>query len=457
MPPPSLLAHLDASKDASALSLAYASIGDEGCAAIARYMRENVMLRTMDLRGNNIRADGLVVLAHALRTSCNMTSLCLKWNNAGSHERGVQAICDVLKGNTSMTHLDLRNNKVGAEAGVHLAQMLRENSHLTHLDLSWNDLGVDGGKALLEGVQANHTLIDCQLSGNRIAEDTLHAIAFIIRRNRQTAPMGASALKADQPQEMISPPISPSGRSGMNATGTSAGAYGGLGQSAGELNMTSGTQKSDRTDLALTTGAQEAQAKAMEMPMPARTQIKAAPPVQDDELSLKLLQREQNHSNAEDARFFGEVAEYIDLLQLDVARNKKYRMDAEERERVVTKGFMEREMRYAQEMRELENLLAKAKAERDELLHDTQYVGSEIERVREEKAKTTQDRDKMEEIARATADRLRADIRDALTIKADLETQIYKIKRRQTEQEEENERLRTYLSKCKDDLDRALK
>merc|ERR1712061_5072 len=127
--------------------------------------------------------------------------------------------------------------------------------------------------------------------------------------------------------------------------------------------------------------------------------------VQDEGLALKLLQKEQNYTNAEDARFFGEVAEYIDLLQLDVSRNKKYRMDAEERERVVTKGFMEREMRYAQEMRELENLLSKAKAEKDELLHDTQYLGNEIERVREEKGKTLQDRMKLEEIARATADR----------------------------------------------------
>merc|ERR1719450_492471 len=179
--------------------------------------------------------------------------------------------------------------------------------------------------------------------------------------------------------------------------------------------------------------------------------------VQDEGLSLKLLQREGGSLNAEDARFFGEVAEYIDLLQLDVARNKKYRMDAEERERVVTKGFMEREMRYAQEMRELENLLAKAKAEKDELLHDTTYIQSEIERVREEKARTMQDRMKLEEIARATADRLRCDIKDGLTVKADLETQIYKVKRRQQEQEEENARLRTYLSKCKDDLDRALR
>merc|ERR1719276_695039 len=129
--------------------------------------------------------------------------------------------------------------------------------------------------------------------------------------------------------------------------------------------------------------------------------------VGDESISLKLLQKERDYTNAEDARFFGEVAEYVDLLQLDVARNKKYRMDSEERERVVTKGFMEREMRYAQEMRELENLLAKAKAEKDELLHDTSYLQSEIERVREEKSKTMHDRMKLEEISRATADRLR--------------------------------------------------
>mmetsp|Transcript_11859 Transcript_11859/g.26098 ORF Transcript_11859/g.26098 Transcript_11859/m.26098 type:complete len:115 (-) Transcript_11859:85-429(-) len=114
-------------------------------------------------------------------------------------------------------------------------------------------------------------------------------------------------------------------------------------------------------------------------------------------------------------------------------------------------------MRYAQEMRELENLLAKAKAEKDEILHDCAYVQHEIDRVRAEKAKTVDDRNKMEEVARATSDRLRADIRDALTMKADFETQIYKTKRRQQEQEEENARLRTYLSKCKEDLDRALR
>merc|ERR1719456_49832 len=90
-----------------------------------------------------------------------------------------------------MTHLDLRNNKLGSECGPLLGQLLEFNSTITHLDLSWNDLGVDGGKALLKGIEGNHALIDCQLSGNRIAEDTLHAIAFILRRNRQAAPLSA--------------------------------------------------------------------------------------------------------------------------------------------------------------------------------------------------------------------------------------------------------------------------
>merc|ERR1719214_115598 len=195
-------------------------------------------------------------------------------------------------------------------------------------------------------------------------------------------------------------------------------------------NATAGpTQTQDRS-LDLTGGDQT-------MAAPQKQRI-----VQDESISLKLLQKERDYTNAEDARFFGEVAEYIDLLQLDVARNKKYRMDAEERERIVTKGFMEREMRYAQEMRELENLLAKAKAEKDELVQETQYLQNEIDRVREEKSKTMQDRLKLEELARATADRLRCDIRDGLAVKADLETQIYKVKRRQQDQEEENARLR---------------
>eukprot|EP00913_Durusdinium_trenchii_P004506 g4183.t1 len=363
-------------QDSAALSLAYASVGDDGCTAIARYMRENVMLRTLDLRGNNIRADGLVVLAHGLRSGgSNMTSVCFKWNQIGSHPRGVQALCDVLKDNESITHVDLRNNKIGADCGAFLGDMLRHNRcsarTVTHLDLSWNDLGIEGGKAILDGMQANHSLIDCQLSGNRIAEehmvcsrdpvqevhltlnlandrfpapagarslcgadgyatdrqDTLHAIAFILRRNRQTAPMGASTFR--QERGMTTQDPTAAGAAAASPSPTSPASPG-----ARSVNM------NVPSEAAPSPSPKEGPATSN---LPAATPAKVQPPVHDEAGSeadvgkrlspqtLKLLQREQNHSNAEDARFFGEVAEYIDLLQLDVARNKKYRMDAEER------------------------------------------------------------------------------------------------------------------------------
>jgi hypothetical protein len=353
----------------------------------------------------------------------------MKWNQVGSHERGIQALCDVLGSNDSITHVDLRNNKLGPPCGDYIGQMLMENCTLTHLDLSWNELGPEGGKAVLRGLQGNHALVDCQLSGNRIAEDTLHAIAFVLRRNRQTAPLSNQTYREGQSAQ---PPGSP----GATTRNVPTSPTSPLGRSLGATDATN-----------LGPAVVTAPSPRGDKPIP----------VPDNGLAQALIQREQNYTNAEDARFFGEVAEYIDLLQLDVARNKKYRLDAEERERVVTKGFMERETRYAQEMRELENLLAKAKADKDELLHDTQYIQNECDRVQREKEQTLQDRAKIDEIARTTNDRLRCDIRDGLAIRADLETQIYKVKRKQQDSEEENARLRTYLSKCKDDLDRALR
>jgi hypothetical protein len=397
--------------------LAYASIGDEGCHALARFLRDNALLQSLDLRGNNIRADGIVVVAHALQVHQTLKSICFKWNHIGSHIRGIQALCDVLKENTTIMQVDIRNNKIGVDGARVIADMIRENTAITHLDISWNDFGVEGGHALLEGIQMNNQLVDCQLSGNRIAEDTLHAIAFILRRNRTNL---TTQVQHQNEQQHAPDTLNEMRAAADKAPEADAGEPGrelGVGQPA------PGTLKS----------------------------------IQDEEIQLKLLQRERDFSNASDARFFAEVAEYIDLLQLDVTRNKKYRSDAEERERVVMKGFMEREMRYAQEMRELEELVAKATTEKEELVKECEYLQSECDRVKKEKNSTVDERQRLEETSRAGAERLRMDIRDGLAVKADLETEIYKLRRQQQEQDAENQRLRAYLARCKDDLEKALR
>merc|ERR1712064_121857 len=79
------------------------------------------------------------------------------------------------------------NNRINNAGAKAIAEMLRANTTITHLDLSWNDLGVDGGIALLDGLKHNSTLIDCQLSGSKVGEETLHEVAFLLRRNRAAA------------------------------------------------------------------------------------------------------------------------------------------------------------------------------------------------------------------------------------------------------------------------------
>jgi hypothetical protein len=43
--------------------------------------------------------------------------------------------------NKTVTSLDLRNNRIGAEDSGAIASMLRANTTLERLDLRWNELG----------------------------------------------------------------------------------------------------------------------------------------------------------------------------------------------------------------------------------------------------------------------------------------------------------------------------
>merc|ERR1719473_151463 len=183
----SLISHLEAHKESSTLSVAYASIGDEGVAEVAKFVRDNSFVKYLDLRGNNIQAKGAIALANGIKLNRSLRSLNLKWNAIGKDPTGVSALCDALKSNLTIGHVDLRNNRINNIGAKHIAEMLKANTTITHLDLSWNDLGVDGGIALLDGLKRNQTLIDCQLSGSKVGEETLHEVAFILRRNRAAA------------------------------------------------------------------------------------------------------------------------------------------------------------------------------------------------------------------------------------------------------------------------------
>ena len=86
-----LLNHLEVNKDSPSISLAYASIGDDGCVEIARFLRDNIFVKTLDLRGNNVQGKGATALAGGIKLNRSLRSLNLKWNAIGSSLRDTSA------------------------------------------------------------------------------------------------------------------------------------------------------------------------------------------------------------------------------------------------------------------------------------------------------------------------------------------------------------------------------
>ena len=88
-------------------------MGDEGCHVVNDMLRENKCVKSLDLRGCNIRADGAMALASLLTHKRTLTFLGLECDGVGVLETGVQALCKALATNISITEVDLRNNSIG--------------------------------------------------------------------------------------------------------------------------------------------------------------------------------------------------------------------------------------------------------------------------------------------------------------------------------------------------------
>ncbi len=210
------------SPDCAAVSLADACLGDPGCVAVARALRNPQCAATsLDLRGNQIRAEGAVALGAALRRNRRLRTLSLEWNSLGLFPEGVRSLASIFAlGGTgdgghgcNVTSLDLRNNRLTAGAGTALAGALKTNRALVSLDLRWNSLGELGSKALAVAMEQNNTLTALHMSGNAASNATLRTIRGCCERNK-----GRSAKKH---QKASSSSMSASAEGGFASSGPS--------------------------------------------------------------------------------------------------------------------------------------------------------------------------------------------------------------------------------------------
>ncbi|XP_069655667.1 leucine-rich repeat-containing protein 45 isoform X3 [Haliaeetus albicilla] len=163
-------------------------LSEEGVKLLLHGLCSNTTVKSLDLKGNNLRTVGAEALGKLLRQNKSIRRLILEWNSLGLWEEGFSFFCQGLGANNFLQRLDLRNNQINHQGAGELAVALKQNASLQELDLRWNNIGLLGGRALLNCLHSNKTLKRLELAGNNVPSDILKAVEQAMDHNqdRQT-------------------------------------------------------------------------------------------------------------------------------------------------------------------------------------------------------------------------------------------------------------------------------
>ena len=143
--------------------------------AIALSLEHCKYLQTLDLKKNDIGADGAKALAEGLQHCNNLQTLHLDENNIDAY--GAKALAESLQHCSNLHTLHLDRNNIGADGAKALAEGLQHCNNLQALYLDENNIGADGAKALAEGLQHCNNLQALYLDQNGIGADGAKALA----------------------------------------------------------------------------------------------------------------------------------------------------------------------------------------------------------------------------------------------------------------------------------------
>ncbi|XP_074016087.1 leucine-rich repeat-containing protein 45 [Numenius arquata] len=166
------------------VALGDCGLSEEGVKLLLHGLCSNTAVKSLDLKGNNLRTVGAEALGKLLRQNKSIRSLILEWNSLGVWEEGFSFFCQGLGANNVLQRLDLRNNQINHQGAGELAMALKQNASLQELDLRWNNIGLLGGRALLNCLHSNRTLKRLELAGNNVPSDILKAVEQAMNHNQ---------------------------------------------------------------------------------------------------------------------------------------------------------------------------------------------------------------------------------------------------------------------------------
>mmetsp|Transcript_15221 Transcript_15221/g.19599 ORF Transcript_15221/g.19599 Transcript_15221/m.19599 type:complete len:295 (-) Transcript_15221:468-1352(-) len=173
------------------LNLRENGIGDKGVKALVDGILaqgEKSMLKILDLSSNDIGDAGADWVGKMLGNhKCALENLVLAYNKIGPN--GARDIAKGLKKNITLQSLDLRNRTFGKGAikdtgAKVLAEALKENGILREIFLDSNGIGADGARALNEALTSNISLTQISLKNNKVTPEVFQLISESLNRNK---------------------------------------------------------------------------------------------------------------------------------------------------------------------------------------------------------------------------------------------------------------------------------
>jgi|Transcript_3341 Ran GTPase-activating protein (RanGAP) involved in mRNA processing and transport len=166
-------------------------VAEKAVLKLAEILKNNDVLKEMDVAYNLIGAQQLCVLINEVKTNSSLTSLNLEMNHlCGStvgefQDVALNCLADALEANTTLAKLNLRWNFVQAEGATILSKALTANSALSVLNVSRNFLGDEGLKLLLKGLAKNTSVQSLALSCNALTADGIKSLAKLLKKGSQ--------------------------------------------------------------------------------------------------------------------------------------------------------------------------------------------------------------------------------------------------------------------------------
>ncbi|CCM02426.1 uncharacterized protein FIBRA_04524 [Fibroporia radiculosa] len=130
-----------------------------GITYIAQVLKRNRTLKVLNLSENKLDVQGLIAIAEALKYNSCLETLDLSKNPCcGPGLEGIQSLRTAFTLNDALKRLFLSSTSMTSVGAIALAEFLPESTSLLHLDLTLNHLDLAGVMALNSGLKANHIM-----------------------------------------------------------------------------------------------------------------------------------------------------------------------------------------------------------------------------------------------------------------------------------------------------------